>query len=627
MINTRENWIKSSELEAQKEIIERNISASNLIDDIVCIVYILDALYASTKTDDFLLKAFFPNILNDVKLLPQLQINTSSCGYLIDYIFQINLAQQQEDGKKHSQRKKHGAFFTPYSIAHLIAENTIDNTNSSISVLDPACGTGVFLSAAAHFLKRSGKSNSEISQSLHGWDINPDSLKIAQCLLAAELGLTEAEQKKLFNSKKFITKDTILEPIENASLFSFSLSRNYIFDYIVTNPPYDRLKADASTEKYKKSVGDYVSIIKKSNHYPLSSDGSIDLYRLFLERILQISTLNKSKVGMIIPASFCSDKSAQKIRSSIITSNLIQKILFIPEKVRAFEGVTQAFVILILKDDTQDSKFSTASIVKNGADFIVSSQTLNCTKSVIEAFPNEKNIIHLCKKGYELIKKLNALPRIKDIDYIQNKRGELDLSLKRQYIGHGENRLMRGIHVQEYSASSNLDLVDYQGFINSIKSTPKFNDVHSFRICCQQISNMDSAKRLKFAYVDNNAILGNSLNYITADQSKEYLYGLMIILNSLLLDWRFRISSSNNHINNYEIDELPLPENIPAIENLGRLFLSMPSSIQNAEVRCLLEKEVFDLYDCCPYKDFITSKHPLGEILLNSNQNNIRQYA
>jgi Alw26I/Eco31I/Esp3I family type II restriction m6 adenine DNA methyltransferase len=330
---------------------------------------------------------------------------------------------------------------------------------------------------------------------------------------------------------------------------------------------------------------------------------------------------------MIIPASFCSDKSAQKIRGSIISKNAIQKILFIPEKVRAFEGVTQAFVILILKNDIQDSHFSTGSIVKDGAAFKVSNQVLNCTKSVIEAFPNEKNIIHLCEKGYDLIKKLNTLPKIKDINYIRNKRGELDLSFKRQYIDHGENRLMRGIHVQEYSTSQNLDLVDYQGFTNSIKSTPKFNDVFSFRLCCQQISNMDSAKRLKFALVDNNSILANSLNYITVDQSKEYLYGLMVILNSLLLDWRFRISSSNNHVNNYELDELPLSENISAIEKLGRLFLSVQTSIQDVDIRSLLEKEVLNLYDCRSYEDFIISKHPLGAILLNSNKKNIKQYT
>ena len=33
---------------------------------------------------------------------------------------------------------------------------------------------------------------------------------------------------------------------------------------------------------------------------------------------------------------------------------------------------------------------------------------------------------------------------------------------------------------------------------------------------------------------------------------------MYFILNSELLNWRFKITSSNNHINNYELDELPI---------------------------------------------------------------------
>ena len=29
-------------------------------------------------------------------------------------------------------------------------------------------------------------------------------------------------------------------------------------------------------------------------------------------------------------------------------------------------------------------------------------------------------------------------------------------------------------------------------------------------------------------------------------------------MNSALLNWRFKVTSTNNHINNYELDELPL---------------------------------------------------------------------
>ena len=35
---------------------------------------------------------------------------------------------------------------------------------------------------------------------------------------------------------------------------------------------------------------------------------------------------------------------------------------------------------------------------------------------------------------------------------------------------------------------------------------------------------------------------------------------MRVLLNSALLNWRFKVTSTNNHINNYELDELPIVE-------------------------------------------------------------------
>ena len=74
---------------------------------------------------------------------------------------------------------------------------------------------------------------------------------------------------------------------------------------------------------------------------------------------------------------------------------------------------------------------------------------------------------------------------------------------------------------------------------------------------CQQISNVDMQKRLKFVFCEKTDILGTP-NYIISTRQSEDLKKLFFILNSELLNWRFKITSSNNHINNYELDELPI---------------------------------------------------------------------
>ncbi|EHZ9213431.1 DNA (cytosine-5-)-methyltransferase, partial [Enterococcus faecalis] len=93
---------------------------------------------------------------------------------------------------------------------------------------------------------------------------------------------------------------------------------------------------------------------------------------------------------------------------------------------------------------------------------------------------------------------------------------------------------------------------------NSKKNTFVFQE----RIACPQISNMNARKRLYFSYVPSNVVLGNSCNFIYVQPNDEGidLYFLLGLLNSDLYDWYFRLYSSNNHINNYEIDNFPIPK-------------------------------------------------------------------
>ena len=74
--------------------------------------------------------------------------------------------------------------------------------------------------------------------------------------------------------------------------------------------------------------------------------------------------------------------------------------------------------------------------------------------------------------------------------------------------------------------------------------------------CALPISGV--AKRLKFVFCLETDILGNSCNYLSAD--KMILKKLFLLLNSSILNWRFKITSTNNHINNYELGELPIAD-------------------------------------------------------------------
>ena len=102
------------------------------------------------------------------------------------------------------------------------------------------------------------------------------------------------------------------------------------------------------------------------------------------------------------------------------------------------------------------------------------------------------------------------------------------------------------------------------------------------------------------------------------NHNKDYFYGIYAICNSILLDWYFKITSSNNHINNYQIDLFPIPLNEKKIEKLGKFLREIFFKDNNLKNRCLLENNILETYSCLEYKNILINGHPKGHELLNA---------
>jgi tRNA1(Val) A37 N6-methylase TrmN6 len=82
-------------------------------------------------------------------------------------------------------RKSRGAFFTPPAIADYLAAWAVGN-DPGAQVLDPSCGDGVFLLAAARQLKELGCNPAELDQHVFGVDLHAPSLEATSTYLEAE---------------------------------------------------------------------------------------------------------------------------------------------------------------------------------------------------------------------------------------------------------------------------------------------------------------------------------------------------------------------------------------------------------------------------------------------------------
>lgn len=127
-----------------------------------------------------------------------------------------------------AERKARGAFFTPPALANFLARWAV-HLDAGARVLDPSCGEGVFLLAAARRLRELGASRDSLGEQVHGVDLHKGSLLETSRLLEAE-GL----------AANLIASDFFeLEPPDQ--LFPTIGP----FDAVIGNPPFVRYQQHA----------------------------------------------------------------------------------------------------------------------------------------------------------------------------------------------------------------------------------------------------------------------------------------------------------------------------------------------------------------------------------------------
>ena len=79
------------------------------------------------------------------------------------------------------------------------------------------------------------------------------------------------------------------------------------------------------------------------------------------------------------------------------------------------------------------------------------------------------------------------------------------------------------------------------------------------RIGYQRNAALDNWKRLIFAPLPCPSYCFDSVSYYLIAENEKQSFMQLALLNSRLLEWRFGLSSSNNHVSTAEIAELPVP--------------------------------------------------------------------
>ena len=225
---------------------------------------------------------------------------------------------------------KYAEYYTPHSIASIIAKIMIPKEAQNVNIYDPAAGSGTLVLALAHEI---GEQNCTIFTQ----DISQKSNEF--------LRLNLILNNLVHSLGNVVHGDTLLEP-QHLNKQKNGLMK---FDYIVSNPPFnvdfsesrDTLSGDRYKERFWAGVP----------NVPNKDKNKMAIYQMFLQHIVY-SLKDDGKAAVVVPTGFLTAGTGipKAIREYIIREKMLRGVISMPSNIFATTG-TNVSILFIDKDN------------------------------------------------------------------------------------------------------------------------------------------------------------------------------------------------------------------------------------------------------------------------------------
>lgn len=219
----------------------------------------------------------------------------------------------------------YGEYFTPHSIATIIARILVPEGATDVTVYDPAAGTGTLVLAAAH---RIGENRCTI--------YTQDRSQKANEFMRLNLILNN-----LVHSLPNVVHDDTLENPRHLSADKRTIRH---FDYIVSNPPF---KADFSDTRDKLAGEAYRKRFWAGVPNVTSNPDKMEIYLMFLQHIVS-SMESTGHAAVVVPTGFLTAKGKipMEIRKKMIEKKMLRGVVSMPSNIFANTGTNVSIVFL-----------------------------------------------------------------------------------------------------------------------------------------------------------------------------------------------------------------------------------------------------------------------------------------
>ena len=174
----------------------------------------------------------------------------------------------------------------------------------------------------------------------------------------------------------------------------------------------------------------------------------------------------------------------------------------------------------------------------------------------------------LDKDGLKIYQKMINNPNVIQLQNIGKVfSGELDMTIHKKFFSEKKNEkysspILKGANIQSFYTTNDVsqgknEFLDVKSFLKDNKSN-RSSSFQFDRIAMQGISSVPMKYRLVSSLVKKNCFLANSTNFIIKTSDDFTNNEIVVYLNSNLLNWFFKIFSTNVNVSTYEINILPL---------------------------------------------------------------------